>query len=476
MTSENRILIVDLDGTLLKSDLLYECFWSAFSKNWKIPFLAIYFLIKGKTYLKSFLNDQSCLNIKNLPYNEKVISYIIEFKKNNGKVALISASEHELVVNISKHLKIFDYAFGTRSNLNLKGINKLNFIQKQFPLTPFIYMGDNSSDLPIWIKADRAITVNASKNVRSKVEKLNPNYDHFFSEKKFFKRFLKAIRIRQWIKNILIFSPMIAAQNFDFFTFKNSLLAFLAFSFVASSVYVVNDLIDLDSDRDHPRKKNRQFASGSIPVNLGGKIAFLLLLCGFLIGTLTTKSFLLVLLVYYFLTLSYTLSLKNKYVVDIFTLSLLYSIRIFAGSVATNVSISFWFIAFSIFIFFSLACVKRQTEIVDIAKRNLSQIKGRAYIVNDLQIITTMAVTSGYLAVLVLALYINSPKVIELYTNPNALWFNLGILLLWISRTIFISHRGHMNDDPIVFAFKDKTSRTLLSINFLIVLIASIGW
>jgi 4-hydroxybenzoate polyprenyltransferase len=269
---------------------------------------------------------------------------------------------------------------------------------------------------------------------------------------------LAALRPHQWLKNLLVFLPMFAAHRLDGETLLRTGLAFLAFCLVASSVYVLNDLIDLSADRTHPRKRRRPFASGSLPIVAGHWIGPLLLMAGAAIAAGLGGEFALLLGSYYVVTLAYSLVLKRLLVIDICVLAGLYTLRIMAGAAATGINLSVWILAFSIFFFFSLAAVKRQAELVDSSGRGELGASGRGYRVGDLPLISQMATASGYVSVLIMALYVNSPQVRELYQKPSALWGICLVLLFWISRMVMVTHRGKMNDDPVVYAAKDPVS------------------
>lgn len=271
--------------------------------------------------------------------------------------------------------------------------------------------------------------------------------------------YLRAMRPHQWLKNLLIFLPMLAAHDLSTPTFIQSLLAFVSFCLIASSVYTLNDLLDIEADRAHPRKCNRPFASGAVPVAHGYAMTVGLAVAGALVGALIRWEFLAVLLIYYAATTLYSFVLKRHIVIDICVLAGLYTMRMFAGSVATAIPLSVWLLAFALFIFLSLAAVKRQAELVDAARRGVLGSSGRGYMVEDLPIISMFAIASGYVSVLVMALYVNSPKVMDLYQRPEALWAVCAILLYWISRTVLLTHRGQMHDDPVVFAIKDRVSQ-----------------
>lgn len=269
---------------------------------------------------------------------------------------------------------------------------------------------------------------------------------------------LAALRPHQWLKNLLVFLPMLAAHRLDGETFLRTALAFLAFCLVASSVYVLNDLIDLSADRTHPRKRRRPFASGALPIVAGHWIGPLLLAAGAVIAAVLGGEFVLLLGSYYVVTLAYSLVLKRLLVIDICVLAGLYTLRIMAGAAATGINLSVWILAFSIFFFFSLAAVKRQAELVDSASRGELGASGRGYRVGDLPLISQMATSSGYVSVVIMALYVNSPQIRQLYEKPSALWGICLVLLFWISRMVMVTHRGKMNDDPVVYAAKDPVS------------------
>ena len=464
-----QLLVVDLDGTILRSDMIYESFWSAFALNWRIPFLIAKYLKRGKAALKDFLCSSSKIEISNLPYDEEVIAYIYNHRKHGGRVALVTASNQNFADAIAKHLKIFDEVYGSDSLRNLKGINKANFLTERFGHNTFYYMGDAYADLSVWEVSQKIITVNASNFLRKKAEGLNKPITHLNTSTKSIYPFINTLRPHQWLKNILIFLPMIAAHQIDLSTFNTSLIVFVAFSLVASSVYILNDLLDLNADRAHPRKRTRPFASGAIPIKYGFSMMISLLFGGMFVGAFLGWTFLLTLGTYYLLTTAYSLILKRRVVLDICVLAGLYTIRIISGGVATGIELSVWLLAFSIFFFLSLASVKRQAELVDMTKRGILTSKGRGYHIKDLPIISMIGMASGYISVLVMALYLNSPVVQKLYTFPYALWGVCCVLLYWLTRTVLITHRGSMDDDPVIFAVKDKVSQ------FCFVIILSLG-
>jgi 4-hydroxybenzoate polyprenyltransferase/phosphoserine phosphatase len=465
MSSEPReILVVDLDGTLLRSDMLYESFWSAFGRDWRSPFLSAAALSRGRASLKRHLATAAFIEASTLPYDRKVIAFIKEWRESGGRTALVTASDQALAQAIADHLGIFDEVHGSDGSLNLKGEKKGNVLEERFGKKGFAYMGDAAADLPAWQRAAKAITVNAPAALRREAERVCETVEHLATEARSFKPYVKALRPHQWLKNVLVFVPMLGAHQLDGPTFLSSLLAFICFSLVASGTYVLNDLLDLSADRAHPRKRNRPLASGSIPIAHGTWMAAGLIILGAILAVFIGWNFVLVMAGYYLLTTAYSLHLKRRIVIDIFVLAGLYTMRIVAGGVATAIPLSVWLLAFSVFFFLALAAVKRQAELIDSAERGNLKASGRGYHADDLPIISMIAIGAGYVSVLVMILYVNSPAVVELYARPEALWGVCAVLLYWITRTVMVAHRGGMHDDPVVYAAKDRISQVCLVI------------
>ncbi len=270
--------------------------------------------------------------------------------------------------------------------------------------------------------------------------------------------YVKAMRPHQWLKNLLLLVPALTAHQFTGATLVTCLLAFVSFSLCASSVYLLNDLVDLRHDRQHPTKRNRPFASGAVDMLHGSLMFPVALLLSIGVALFLPAKFLAVLAAYYVLTLAYSINLKRQPILDVLTLAGLYGIRLFAGGVAIGVEISQWLLSFAAFLFLCLALVKRSTELLDRATRGGGDPSGRGYRLADLAMLQNMAISSGYVSVLVFAFYISSPKVAAQYTSPERLWVIPAILLYWISRVLILTHRGEMHDDPVLFAARDRVS------------------
>jgi len=467
-----EVLAVDLDGTLLRSNMLHETFWSAFSLDWRTPFAAAAQLLKGRASLKGLLARRSAVDVASLPYDDEVIAFVRDWRERGGKAVLVTATDQALANAIAGHLGLFDEAFGSDGTSNLKGRNKAAFLVERYGKGNYAYAGDADADVPVWSAAGHAVVKSRSSRLRAKAAAVQSSVSFIETPGMDLRALVKALRPHQWVKNVLVFLAMMGAHRFDGETLTRAILAFLAFSFVASSVYLVNDLLDLSADRAHPRKRNRPFASGRAKLEHGLPLTLLLLACGVALSLVLGLGFLAVMAIYYVTTTAYSLVLKRHTIIDICTLAALYTIRVLAGGVATGIPISVWLLAFSLFFFFSLAAVKRQAELVDAAAARKLTIHGRGYHPHDLPLVAQMATASGYVSVLVMTLYVNSETVTQLYRYPAALWGISLVLLYWVSRITFIAHRGQMHDDPVVFAARDKVS---LACGALILAFAIVG-
>jgi 4-hydroxybenzoate polyprenyltransferase/phosphoserine phosphatase len=460
-----RVLVIDLDGTLVRTDMLFETFWSALGRSWATPVQALQVLLRsGRAALKASLTEAGPVEVASLPYNDEVLAYIRDWRARGGRTALVTASDQGIAEQVAEHLGIFDEVHGSDAGTNLKGARKASFLEARFGHGRFDYMGDASADLPVWAKAHKAVAVGVPRSLRTRLAGLGPEVEHLRDATPAARSYLRALRPHQWLKNLLVILPLLTAHRLTPGLAGQALLAFLAFSLVASSVYVLNDLLDLQSDRAHPRKRNRPFASGAVPIAHGTAMAPLLAALGFLAAAPLGGRFLLCLAAYWLATTAYSLALKKVAVLDIVVLAGLYTLRIVAGALATGIPLSVWLLAFSMFLFFALAAMKRQAELVGQEGDPGTALRGRGYRVGDLQFVSNMATSSGYVSVLVLALYVNSPAVQPLYSTPALLWGICFVMLFWLSRVMMLTHRGEMHDDPVVFAATDRVSQICILI------------
>ena len=455
------MLVVDLDNSLVRTDLLYETWFAGLARQPLATLRALAAIAEGKAAFKARLAEEVMLDVASLPYNQDVLALIEAARQAGERTALVSAADQRLVAAVAAHLGCFDEAHGSDRGRNLGGEAKAALLVEHHGERGFDYVGDAPVDLAVWRHARRAITVEAGPRLRRAAERVAPETLHLgrkASAPPRWQVYLTALRPHQWLKNLLVFLPPLAGHASSVEVWAAALIAFIAFCLTASSVYVVNDLLDLEADRAHPRKCARPFAAGALPIAHGPPLAAGLLALGGLVGLAATPGLLAVLAIYYLTSCAYSLILKRLLVVDICTLAALYTQRMIGGAAATGVLVSPWLLVFSAFLFLSLAAMKRQTELVDGVKSGREKTAGRVYEVHDLPIVAGMSIASGYIAVLVLALYINSPAVQEVYRSPWILFGVCPVLLFWISRLVLIAHRGAMDDDPMVFALHDRVS------------------
>ena len=454
-------LVVDLDGTLLRSDLLIETgFLWLRQQPLKFPKLAVW-LAQGRPALKRHLADSVILEVSELPYDKAVLQFIREQRATGRRVILATASHQTLAEKVAEHLGLFDEVLATHEQLNLAGATKLKVLVARFGERGFDYMGNSADDLVVFSGARYAYVVNASASVQKQAKRLGNVNAVMGQLEAGVADWCQALRVHQWVKNLLIFVPLLAAHRaHEWPLLFSAMLVFICFSLCASSVYLLNDLFDLPDDRHHQLKKHRPIPSGRVSLHSAIMLCPLLLLTSFgLAFWLLPPVAVLGLAAYYLLTLCYSVWLKRLVILDVVTLAALYTSRLVVGAVALDIAMSFWLLAFSMFMFLSLALVKRYAELVQVrASRRSLKARGRGYFADDLHMIATLGASSGYMTVLVMALYVNDSRITQLYHRPEWIWLACPILLIWISRVWMLAHRGQMNEDPVIFALHDKVS------------------
>jgi 4-hydroxybenzoate polyprenyltransferase len=457
--SDSVALCVDLDGTLIHSDLLLESFLLLIKHNPLYLFVVPFWLLRGKAHLKSEIARRVQIDGSALPYTKPFVQWLQAQKAAGRALWLCTASDASLANAVAAHLGFFDGVLASDGQTNLSGSNKAAHLVAKFGEKGFDYCGNEHVDVAVWAKARSAIVVNASASVVKAAGKVAHIAHTVVPMKAGLRVMMKALRVHQWAKNGLIMVPAAAAHRLmDAATLGDSLLAFVAFSLCASSVYLLNDMLDLEADRQHHSKCKRPFAAGTLSLLFGLVAAPVLLLVALGISLLLPIKFLGVLAVYYVATLAYSFGLKKVVMVDVLALAGLYTIRIVAGAAATAIPLSFWLLMFAIFIFLSLAIVKRYAELFVMREQGKLSAKGRGYQVDDISLLQSLGASSGYLSILVLALYLNSPDVAKMYHQPKLVWALVPIMLYWISRIWMQTHRGLMHDDPLVYALKDRVS------------------
>jgi 4-hydroxybenzoate polyprenyltransferase/phosphoserine phosphatase len=476
-TANSQVIAVDLDGTLVLTDTLYESVLQLFKQAVFSILLFPLWLLQGKAAFKSKIAERVSLNPALLPYNQALIDWLIERRVSGKKIVLTTAADQRIATAVAEHVGLFDEVLASDGTTNNASSNKSQFLDERFGKNCWDYAGNSQADLAVWKAANSAIVVNANAAVLQKAQQQGNVSLVLPAAKVTALDFLKVIRLHQWLKNLLLFIPLLAAHqiaNWD--ALSTLLVAFISFSFCASAVYIANDLLDLDSDRQHPRKRLRPFASGVVSVQVGCLLTPILALLSLVLALWVGHAFTAWLVFYFVVTTAYTLWLKKLVLVDCLTLAGLYTLRIIAGAAAVSVPVSFWLLAFSVFIFLSLAFVKRLAELQAQADAGGNTAHGRGYMVSDQSLIQTLGVTAGYAAVLVLALYLHSDSVLNLYAQPELIWLAVPLMLFWVSWIWMKAHRGQMHDDPIVFAIKDKASLAVASLVLLSFVLASKGF
>jgi 4-hydroxybenzoate polyprenyltransferase/phosphoserine phosphatase len=465
----SQVIVVDLDHTLICTDLFYESLVRSIKLSPLKTFLALFLVFKGRHLLKRKLADMVTIDATILPYNALVINYIKKWKDAGSKIVLASAADSRYVEAVAQHLGLFDEFFGSHQS-NLKGTEKLRHLKSRFAQEEMTYIGDSFADLRLWEAGLKAVVVNPSRALRNTLNSRGISYEELSTPSSFLKALFKACRIHQWVKNLLILLPIVAAGRFsDAASWLHSILAIGAFSFLASSVYIINDITDLESDRKHPTKSKRPFASGNLSVSYA-----LLLLPGLIGASLALASFLprdfyLIMSLYFGLNLMYSFKLKRLVAIDVIALASMYSLRVMAGGIATGITVSQWLLAFCVTFFFGLAVLKRFTEV---AKLLSNRISGRGYVREDKYTLLGLGIAGSLLSSLVFILYIRSDTVTQVYSNPEALWVIALLLLYWVSRIWLLAGRGMVDEDPVLFAVKDRVTY-VVAVSVLAVLYAA---
>ena len=489
------VLCVDLDGTLVKSDTLVDSTLALARQHPELLLKIPGWLTEGKASLKKHITASVALDVAHLPYNRELLQYLEQERARGRSIYLATAADSALAERVAAHLNLFDGVIASDGQNNLAGNNKLTAFRHNFGEN-FSYIGNASADVPLLKNCKEPMVANPTSGLQSAMRRENIVPVRTFKEKNSsLKAWFKAIRIHQWAKNVLIFLPLLLAHALSLGPIVAAGLAFLAFGLCASATYIVNDLLDIEADRIHPRKRRRPFAAGDLSALSGMGVIVLFLLASValavslphivgsivftsasgsthFLGFQTQYAFLGWLGVYAVTTLAYSLRLKRAVLVDVIVLSGLYTIRILAGSAATAVEVSTWLGSFSIFFFLSLAFVKRFAELENLRERGGASAKGRGYHISDIEQLRSFGSASGYVSVAVLTLYISNLDAQQLYTHTKRLWLLVPVLLLWISRLWLLASRGELDEDPVVYAITDRRSLLLGVLVALIVLSA----
>lgn len=469
------LLCVDLDGTLIKSDLLSESLVRLLKKQpWLLPLVPIWWL-RGRAALKSNLARRVSIEIATLPYNSSLLEWLIAQRAANRELLLITAAGESLANQIADHLGLFDRVIASDGRQNLIGKRKLEFL-RQHITGEFEYAGNSWSDVEVWRHSSNAIIVGASPALLRQVREIAPEAISFEGRSGRLKSWLAALRIHQWAKNVLVFVPLIASHQLLHPKLAlESLLSFLLFSLCASSQYVLNDLLDLEDDRRHATKRYRPFACGDLPLAAGFVAAPIMLAVSLLVALLISKLAAVALGVYFVLSLSYSAYFKRVVLLDAFLLSGLYLLRIVVGHLVTGIAFSVWLLSFAFFFFLSLAFSKRWAEL-NAAQHTTKEIAGRGYRMQDMTQINLFGVCCAFLSAVVFILYLQSDNVRELYRQPELLWLLSPVYLYWMSRLWIRTSRGEIGEDPMLSVLRDPVTYVIAAVSGAIMWAATAGW
>jgi 4-hydroxybenzoate polyprenyltransferase len=470
----DRPLCVDLDGTLVKSDTLVDSLLLLVRTRpldvLKTPLWAL----RGKAHLKREVTARVTLNVEHLPYNRPLLEYLMAQRGEGRKLYLATGADSGLADRIARHLNIFEGVLSSDGTTNLTGSNKLAGFRTRFA-GEFDYIGNARPDLPLLAAAAAPMLANPDLGLRMAMRGRGLKPQHTFTDQSSsLSTFIKAIRVHQWAKNTLIFLPLLLAHRIQAPVVLAALFAFICFSLCASATYIVNDLLDIEADRQHPRKRNRAFASGNLSALAGIAISAIFLAISF--GgavVLLPRDFLGWLVLYLVTTLAYSLALKRIVILDVLILSALYTLRMLAGAAATHTYISPWLAAFAIFIFLSLAMVKRFSELQNVRSAGAQLSNGRGYLLNDIEQVRSFGTSSAFASAVVLSVYIGQPDVLSLYHHHQRMWLMPPLLILWLCRVWLLASRGELDEDPVVFALTNPMS-LLMGLGAAVIAIASI--
>jgi 4-hydroxybenzoate polyprenyltransferase len=461
-------LCVDLDGTLVKSDTLLDglCLFARRRplQLWRVPL----WLMQGRARLKFEVAQRAPLDPSRLPYNTELLHFLQAERRAGRQIFLATGADSGLAQRVASHLGVFEGVLASDRATNLTRDKKLARLKKQ--LGEFDYIGNSRADLPLLSQARVPMLANPTAGLRIAVRSRNiPVACSFIDRRPTFRMLIKAIRMHQWSKNVLLFVPLLLSHKVTRSSIGAAIAAFFCFSFMASVTYLINDMLDIDNDRRHSSKRLRPFASGDLAVGRGLALVVAMAAASIAIIPLLPPSFQLWLAAYILSTMAYSFYLKQVAIVDVILLSSLYTLRLLAGGAATGTEISPWLAGFSTFLFLSLAMVKRFNELENLRERGATRTHGRGYLVSDLEQIRSFGTSAATAAVVVFMLYIARPDVTPLYRHAMRLWFIVPLLIYWIYRVWLIASRGELDDDPVVFAMRDKVS---LAVGALVVAVA----
>jgi 4-hydroxybenzoate polyprenyltransferase len=443
-------LCTDLDGTLIRTDTLYESFFLLVKRSPRCIFLLPLWLFFGKAYLKQQLAERVLPNPALLPYNETFLEFLRAEHRSGRPLVLVSAANQKIVDAVAGHLRIFSSAIGSSVTMNCSGKEKARVLCQAFDEKGFVYAGNARSDMPVWHAAAEAIVVHPQPSLRLyRIPRVARVFSNEWSIFRKCKTIVRCLRVKQWSKNILVFIPIVFAYRISEINLLTStFIAFFAFSFVASSTYILNDILDLEHDRLHTTKRRRPFAAGTLSLGTGALLFFVCIGGATILSRFLPAAFQAMLVGYFVMTLLYSFWLKRLLIVDVMVLASFYALRMYAGALATGVPISSWLLGLSVFLFLSIAFAKRYVELRQQPDLASMEAGARGYRPDDAEHIARFGVASGYAAVLVLMLYVSNEHASTLYLQSELLWGLFPLALFWITRFWMNVVRLSIREDP----------------------------
>src|SRR6266700_1340190 len=451
-------LVVDMDGTLIKADTLHEAYVQLLSRHPLQALRALLMLKQGRAAFKAAVADHVLPDAGTVPIDGAVLKAIKDARGRGRKIYLATAADRRFAAAIADSIGQFDGVFASEGGTNLKGKAKADRLVAAFGAQGFDYVGNDASDLPVWRAARTALISGAPSGLVRRLKLELPGMITLGTREDTIRPYLLALRPHQWLKNALVALPAVALHDFSLGTLITVAVAFASFSLGASGVYLINDMLDLPHDRAHPEKRHRSLAAGTLPLSHAVGLLCLVAIPSAVLALMLPWAFMLVLVAYFGFSISYSFYLKRKLMIDVVALAALYGIRVLAGGAATGIALSHWLVGFCFFIFLSLALMKRATELISLPETAADKVKGRGYRRTDLPMVNALTAAAGFVAVLVLALYINSPEVSGFYRRPDLLWGICIVLVYWLGRAFLLTGRGEMREDPVVFAITDRIS------------------
>lgn len=466
-------LCVDLDGTLVQTDTIIESLVVLLRTKPQSVLHILRCMFLGKARFKQELAREAVLQPDSLPYALPVLDYIRSEASRGRRVLLVTGADSSIAHLVAQHLGLFSQVICSNGHENVTGKTKLAAIRRVLGDEEFSYAGNSRADLPVWKGAKSAVIAGSSGALRKAVERAGVPVEKVFPAPRWsISTFAKAMRVYQWTKNVMVFLPLLLAHQLLYrSTLVNGIRGFFSFSLCASAIYLVNDILDLPTDRKHQRKRNRPLPSGQLSVAAAVVLIVLLLAGAAVLNPTADAAWLLA--AYTACALAYSLYLKRLLVIDVIMLAVFYTLRLLYGGAATRVSVSIWTLAFSMFMFLSLALIKRISELQSGVSDEGLAGSGRAYQVNDLYQMSALCAACGSVSALVVVLYVYNPEVMTLYSRPRLLLAVFPLLIYWQSRLLILANRGVIQEDPILFSLSDRASQaTALAI--LAVVIAAI--